>query len=215
MSPGLDGTGRISDDLYLLAHDDVTGKPYIQPRPLGLGLAGGLLAELALDGALSVAGDHITVIGRRRGPGDALAAGVLGVVAGEREAHPVRDWLAFLARTAPADVASRLAAAGYLAPAGRWLPWRGGRWVPVDRDTAFSPVLRVRAALDVTRPLTVHGGALTGLADACGLGFRLAQYAPARTRPLGQLAAQLDPSLGDLIAQTKAAVDSAVLAHRL
>jgi hypothetical protein len=215
MSPGLDGTGRLADDLYLLAHDDVTGKPYIQPRPLGLGLAGGLLAELAVDGALSVAGDHITVTGRRRGPEDALAAAVLGVVAGEREAHPVRDWLAFLARTAPADVASRLAAAGYLAPAGRWLPWRGGRWVPVDRDTAFSPVLRVRAALDVARPLTVHGGVLTGLADACGLAFRLAQYAPARARPLGQLAAQLDPSLGDLIAQTKAAVDSAVLAHRV
>jgi len=78
MSPGLEGTGRIGDDLYLLAHNDVTGKPYIQPRPLGLGLAGGLLAELVLAGALVVAGDQITVTARRRPPGDALASQVRG-----------------------------------------------------------------------------------------------------------------------------------------
>ena len=126
------------------------------------------------------------------------------------------DWLAYLARTAPAGVASRLAAAGYLAPAGRWLPWRGGRWVPAERDSAFAPVLRARAALDASRPLTVHAGVLTGLAEACGLGFRLAEYAPAHgARPAEQVTAQLGPSLGDLIAQTRTAVDSALLANRV
>ena len=212
MSPGLEGTGRIADEVYLLAHNDVTGKPYIQPRPLGLGLAGALLGELVLEGAITMAGDQITVASSRRPSRDQLAAHVLGLVTAEREAHPVRDWLTYLARTAPDDVARRLEAAGYLAPAGR----RGGRWVPVDRDSAFSPVLRVRAALDPARPLTVDGGVLAGLADACGMGFHLAQYAPARgARSLDQMAACLDPSLGDLIAQTRAAVDSALLAHRV
>jgi hypothetical protein len=57
---------------------------------------------------------------------------------------------------------------------------------------------------------------LAGLADACGLGFRLAQYTPGRAvRPLHQAIAQLAPGLQDLIAHTKAAVDSAVLAHRV
>jgi Golgi phosphoprotein 3 (GPP34) len=215
MSPGLEGTGRIADDLYLLAHSDLTGRPYIQPRPLGLGLAGGLLAELGLAGALVVAGEHVTASARHRPPGDALAGQVLGLVAGEREGHPVRDWLAYLARTAPAGVASRLAAAGYLARAGRLAPWRPARWVPADRDSAFAPVLRARAALDAARPLSVHAGVLAGLADACGLGFRLAEYAPVQgVRPVGQIAACLDPSLGDLIAQTRTAVDSALLAHR-
>jgi hypothetical protein len=126
----------------------------------------------------------------------------------------VRDWLAFVGRTAPAGVAARLAAAGYLVPVRGLLPWRGDRWVPADRDSAFAPMLRARAALDGSRPLSVHAGALTGLAEACGLGFRLAEYAPAHARPAGQIAACLDPSLGDLIAWTKVAVDSAVLAHR-
>jgi hypothetical protein len=215
MSPGLEGTGRVGDDLWLLAHNDVTGRPYIQPRPLGLGLAGGLLAELALAGAISVAGDQLMVAACRQPPWDDLAGRVLGLVTGEREAHPVEDWLAYLARTAPADVGRRLEAAGYLARAGGWLPWSGGRWVPVDRDSAFAPVLRVRAALDAARPADEHAVVLTGLADACGLGFRLAQYAPGHgARPLDQVAAQLGPGLGGLVAHTKAAVDSALLAHR-
>jgi hypothetical protein len=87
--------------------------------------------------------------------------------------------------------------------------------VPADRDNAFAPVLRARAALDASRPLTTHAAVLTALAGACGLGFRLAEYAPAgRTRPIGQVTGCLDPSLGGLIAQTRTAVDSAVLAHR-
>lgn len=214
MSLGLEGTGRVADDLYLLAHNDVTGKPYIQPRPLGLGLAGGLLAELVLDEAISVVNDQVTVADRP--PREELAAHVLGLVAGEQEAHPVRDWLAYLGRTASADVARRLAAAGYLVEAGRWFPWRPGRWVPVDRDSAFAPVLRVRAALDPARPLTVEGVVLAALAESCGLGFRLSEYAPAHgARPVGQVAVQLGPSLCDLIAVTRAAVDSAVLTHRV
>jgi hypothetical protein len=31
----LSGTGRLADDLYLMAHHEVTGKPYLQPRAAG------------------------------------------------------------------------------------------------------------------------------------------------------------------------------------
>jgi hypothetical protein len=215
MGPGLDGTGRVGDDLWLLAHDDVTGKPYVQPRPLGLGLAGGLLAELALAGVVNVRGDDVTMLAVRRRPADVLLAQVLGQIEGEADAHPVGEWLAYLARTAPAEVAARLERSGYLAYDKGLLPWRN-RWVPTDRDSAFAPVLRVRAVLDAARPLTASGVVLAGLADACGLGFRLAYYAPGRpVRPLHQAIAQLAPGLQDLVAHTKAAVDSAVLAHRV
>lgn len=210
---GLSGTGLVADDLYLLAHNDLTGRPYVRPRALGLGLAGGLLSELMVNGHISVWHEQIVTLGRAV-PGEGLARHLLGVLAGEYERHPVRDWLLFVGRTAADDVARRLAGAGYLARAGG--RWRGQRWVPVDADSAFSPMLRVRAALDASRPLTIHGAVLAGLADACGLGPRLAPYAPARpVRPLHHAVAQLAPSLQDLIAQTRAAVDSAVLAHRV
>jgi hypothetical protein len=215
VSPGLDGTGRLADDLWLLAHNDITGKPCIQPRPLGLGLAAGLLAELSLAGAVSVGRDDITVLPVRRPPADVLLSRVLGQVAAEPQAHPVADWLAYLARTAPVGVAHRLEQSGYLAPGTSLLPWRSGRWRPTSRDNAFAPVLRWRAVLDAAQPLTVQGAVLAGLADACGLGFRLAEYTPARAlRPLHQALAPLGAGLRGLIAGTKAAVDSAVLTHR-
>ena len=42
---GLGGTGLIADDLYLMAHHETSGRHVLQPRALGIGLAGGLLAD--------------------------------------------------------------------------------------------------------------------------------------------------------------------------
>jgi hypothetical protein len=213
---GLSGTGRLADDLYLMAHHEVSGKPYVQPRALGLGLAGGLLAELMLLGNISLVPHGVVVVADRTPPEDGLTRSVLGLVAGEHERHPVRDWLLFVARTAAGEVARRLEQSGYVTRAGGRGPWRSGRWVPVDADSAFAPLLRTRSVLDSTRPLSAQGAVLAGLAIACGLGFRLVQYAPSKTgRSLDEAVGQLDPGLRELIAQTQAAVDSALLSHRV
>ena len=211
MSAGLGGTGLVADDLYLMAHHEVSGRPLLQPRALGIGLAGGLLAELLLAGGITWWHGGAVAPGRVL-PADALARQVRDQIAGEREPLPAREWLLFVARTAAADVAGRLERSGYLARAGGRWPRRPRRWVPVDPDWAFSPLLRVRSALDPARPWSAHGAVLAGLAAACGLGFRLAQYAPGPGPD--QAAGQLDPGLRELIAQAQAAVDSAVLCHR-
>src|SRR4029077_6158004 len=83
--------------------------------------------------------------------------------------QPVRSWLRLLGHSAAQDVAVRLEEAGYLEHVRGRGPWRQGRWVPVNPDWAFAPVLRARSALDPTRPLTAHSAALAGLAVACGL----------------------------------------------
>jgi hypothetical protein len=103
-APQLAGTGRLADDLYLIAHHDRTGRLLLSPRAAGLGLAGALLAELMLAGAIQITAGTVTA--GPCPPGDALAAGVLGQVAAEQR-HPAQEWLAFLARTAPAKVAGR------------------------------------------------------------------------------------------------------------
>ena len=123
MSAGLGGTGLVADDLYLLAHHDVTGKPVLQPRPLGIGLAGALLAELMLGGGICLRPDGVVLPGRTW-PGDELARHVRDLVAAEQEPHPVREWLLFLARPAATDVAGRLERSGYLTRAGGRIPWR-------------------------------------------------------------------------------------------
>lgn len=48
--PGLGGTGRLADDLWLLAHHERSGRTHLQPRAVGPGLAGALLAELVRRG---------------------------------------------------------------------------------------------------------------------------------------------------------------------
>lgn len=154
---GLSGTGRPADDLYLMAHHEVSGKPSVQPRALGLGLAGGLLAELMLGGNVRLVPAGAVVEAGRPPPEDGLARSVLGLVAGERERRPVRDWLLFVARTAAGELGRRLEQSGYVTQAGGRRLWRSGRWVPVDADWAFAPLLRVRSALDATRPLSAQG----------------------------------------------------------
>lgn len=209
----LTGTGLLADDLYLMAHHEVTGKSYLHPRAIGVGLAGALLAELVLAGAIRIWPEGIAAAGRIAPP-DELARRVLDLVLSER--HPVPDWLAFLARSAQQDVARRLARREYLTLAGSRRPWRADRWVPVDPDCAFAPLFRAQAALDPAKPVTVAGATLAGLAAACGLGSRLLPYGPKGARHcLDATIRQLAPDLREVIAQTQAATDGLLLSQRV
>jgi len=210
---GLGGTGLVADDLYLLGHDDRSGRPLLKPRALGTGLAGALLAELMLVGWVVLRRDSAVVITRAAPRGAAVGHPLLKQVADEPEAQPVQSWLRFVARTAAPDVAMRLAQAGYLQYARGWLP-RHGRWIPVNQDWAFAPIIRVRSALDPARPLSAGDAVLAGLAVACGLGFRLDRYQAPAGRPVQDAVAALGPGLRELIAATQTAVDSAVLSQR-
>ncbi len=213
VSGGLGGTGLVADDLYLMAHHETSGRPFLQPRPLGIGLAGALLAELMLGGSIFT-GDDGAVAAGRTWPGDDLARQVRDQVAAESGQHPVPEWLLFLGQSAAPDVAARLERAGYLTQAGGRVPWRAPRWVPVNPDWAFAPLLRARPATDATRPLTAHAAILAGLAAGCGLRFRLDQYLPAAGRSIEQAVSQLPPGLQQLTGAVQAAVDGAVLSHR-
>jgi hypothetical protein len=209
----LTGTGRCADDLYLLAHHDVTGKSFLQPRALGIGLAGALLAELALVGAVRVTDGQVLPDGLAD-PGDALTRRVLAVLRAEPGCLPASDLLAFLSGFVEQHVAARLAGAGYLTRVRSRRPWRDGRWVPADPDSAFAPVGRIRAVLNPTRRAIAADVVLAGLAVGCGLGSRLLPYGPpGAIRHLNDAISRLSPDLRDLIAQVQAVTDAAVLSH--
>lgn len=213
MRAPLSGTGRLADDLYLVAHHEITGKPHLQPRALGLGVAAGLLGELTLPGAIYLT-RGLVMIGDGPRPADELTGRILNLIGSEREELGPRDWLLFLSRTATADAARRLEAAGYVARVrGRRLS-RSPRWVPADPDCAFAPLARVKSAL--SGPVTAQQVLLGRIAVACGLGHHLSLYLPPDAEHrLEHLARYLDPGLRELIATTQATVDSALLAHRV
>jgi hypothetical protein len=204
----------VADDLYLLGHDEGSGKPLLQPAAQGTGLAGALLAELMLVGWIGLRQDSAVMITTAAPQAAVQQYALLKRIADKPGPQPVRSWLRLMAHSAAQDVAVRLEEAGYLEHVRGRVPWRQGRWVPVNPDWAFAPVLRARSALDPARPLTAQSAALAGLAVACGLGFKLSEYQTEGSRPVQDAVVQLGPGLQELIAQTEAAVESAVLSYR-
>lgn len=210
----LSGTGRVGDDLWLIAHDDLTGRRQLPRRQLGLGLAGGLLAELLLDGSVFLQHGHVMVPAgkRRRGQAEPVTGRVLGLIASERDLYLVRDWLRLIAQTAAQDIGGRLEQEGFVVHSGRWVRWRQARYVPVDPDRAFAAISRVRAAMRLGRPATVSEVTLAGLVVVSGLAFRV-DHDPG-VIAAGQAAGMLPPDLQALIIATRAAVDSTVVTSR-
>ena len=167
MSGGLGGTGLVADDLYLMAHHETSGRPFLQPRPMGIGLAGAQLAELMLGGCVFTADDGAVTAGRSW-PGDDLARKIRDQIAAESGRYSVTDWLLFLGQSATPNVAVRLERAGYLtqaggrgagggAPGGGGGPGGGvgarggGRPPPPPRGARNPPRLRRRSQAPGTR----------------------------------------------------------------
>jgi hypothetical protein len=221
-TPGLAGTGRIADDLYLIAHHEASGRPRLSSRATGIAMAAGLLAELmaAEAPALTVHRGRLFPLphlsrdqmARPLRPADLVAGHVLGLVIVEPEPLPVRDWLLFLGQAAAAAVAGRLERAGYLARPPARLPWRAAGLVPADWNSSHCALLRAHAALEAGRDLTPYEALLAGLTVACGLEFRFSGF-PA-TRTAAEATRTLPRPMRELIAQVQATADSTVLSTR-
>jgi hypothetical protein len=209
----LSGTGCLADDLWLLAHHERSGRPHLHKRPLGLGLAAGLLAELMIavpPGIVLWSDDAVTVCPEI--PKQAVRAHpVLGLIAAETQPLPVQDWLMFLSRTAAGQIGARLEEAGYVTRCGSRIPGWPTRLAPVNRDWAYMPVTRIGAALGSHPPPGVYGALLAGLAVACGLGYRLDLYITGAGPAAEAAVARLPQNLQLLIARTQTAVSAAVL----
>ena len=219
-------TGRLADDFFLMVHDDLSGRPRLSERILGLGLAAALLAELVVLRAIDVEKGAVRRLAERlpdpAHPGtSALAEEVFGDIRAERSL-PVRDWLNYLGQGAPEGVARRLEAESlvYFKPSPLKALRRPGRWLPVAVHTAGWPAIDVKLKIYNGR-VDQHTLMLFGLARATGLKHpslwevedRL-QDPAAWERTLRPLSTR-NPPLMELLAHTEAAVGSAVTSGRI
>lgn len=86
----------------------------------------------------------------------------------------------------------------------------------MDADSAFAPLVRVRAAVGARGPVATQHVLLGALATACGLGHHLSLYLPPDAHQrLAHMTRQLEPGLRELITVTQTTVDGALLAHRM
>ncbi|NJP35819.1 GOLPH3/VPS74 family protein [Micromonospora thermarum] len=207
----------LADDFFRLAHDDVTGRPRLRPKAVGIGCAAALLTELVNTRHITVADNRVTVVNKQP-PADSLAHVVLDqLIAEAGREHNVRTWLAFLAGQAPEQVAHRLLRAGHVRmEAVRRLGRQTGvLYVPLDMNVAARPWALLSHSLRRHDPLDYESLCLAGLALATGLDAFLLDGAPAATFDyLRQAVGTLCPPMRELLFHTHAAIGDAVLAHR-
>lgn len=220
----LSGTGHVADDLYLIAHHETSGRQYLSHRCTGIGVAGGLLAELlalerpviTLDRGciLPVRHQNGRSVARYACPHEPVAERVLGLIMEESPPRLAGDWLLFLGKTATAEVTGRLERCGYLTRPASHIPGRTGRPVPLEPDWAACALLRAHTALNATRPSAPYPALLAELATACGLGFRLSNVTTAPRRSVEEATRILPSVLRELIACVQVTADSSVLSAR-
>ena len=214
-------TGLLADDFFLMVHDDLSGHPRLPNRILGLGLAGALLCELAVVGAVDVENDVVTAGTGWKPPTSSLADEVYHEIADERLGLPVRDWLNYLATQAIERVAERMEAEGLVRrkPSRLKLLGVADRWTPIDSTTADWPAIDVKLKVYNGKADT-HHLVLFGLTRATGLrhpSLWEVQSCLEDPAALDRTLEPLDgsPPLRQLLAHTEAAVGSAVTSQRI
>jgi hypothetical protein len=198
----------LADEFYLIAHTDTTGAARLHPRAAGYGLASALLAELYLQERLTI-DDSVVIVTSSAAPQDLLSHTVLEHLLGEAQRHPVRDWLAFLGRTAADDVARRLTRAGLLELVEtRRLFGVTRSYIPLAINEAAWPKARISARLMALQPMELSDQVLAGLCYATGLVKAMVwkDTAQASRLYLARVVAELPGPLRTLISETEIAV---------
>jgi hypothetical protein len=209
---------RLADDYYLICFQEQTGRAVVTDAVAGLGLAGGLLAELVLGGHLLVHDNLLYPAAGVAPPSDLALWEVLHAVAGQRRPQGVGTWLRFLATDAVTDVRHRMCTAGLLA---RVRTRRLGvtakdRYLPTDSNAAAWQAIRLANQLCARDPMPLPDAVLAGLVNACGL-LKHVLWAPEHAAGFGHadhLRHQLPAPLVAVVAHTEAAVGQHVLTRR-
>ncbi|HEX4702177.1 MAG TPA: GPP34 family phosphoprotein [Pseudonocardiaceae bacterium] len=207
----------LADEFYLSAHRDYDGRPRLNTPALALGLAGALLAELAMHRRIKVDPQQLelTVVNPDPPP-DATAHAVLDQLMGEPAITSISTWLQYLGRSAGQRVAERLVRARVVRPVITGPVWRKSTLhPPMDANDAMFPSVRVTGMAVRGLPIDLPDALLVGLAAATGLDrFMLQDIDAAGRQHLRAEVDRLPRPLWCLLVETKAAVGIAAVNRR-
>ena len=230
------GPTRLTDDFWLVAYDNVVGRPRISDWPLGVGLATGLMAELVGGGFLELRGGELFRTSEL--PDDRALRPVLAKMEQEeheqwaavrvpspswarhrhsRPGHNVRRWLSYLAyaNRAESQVVERLSRAGLIRREERRRLWRppSVRHVPFDSVAAATPSTAINTAVQRGLALTYRQLVLAGLFLATGLHCHaMATLTPSqRARLAAMLRDGLDGTSQELLRTADAVIGDAAM----
>jgi Golgi phosphoprotein 3 (GPP34). len=204
----------LADEVFLIGHDENSGKAHISDEALDTVLAGAVLGELLFAGLIALTEDTIVLPYSDASTGDAVCDSALVEINKQADRYPVRAWVEHLRGDIRPMVANRLIrlnlverveARGLLRTSIRY-PFR-------DRIAAAAPIARLRYMLDHPDLLDDHSAALAALILAGNLEFVFGGASAREIRQsLVRMAQTCHPQVRLLIAGLESAV--AALAMR-
>lgn len=215
----------LADNLWLIGHDEYTGKGRVTEHTIGLGLAGSLLGELILHGSIDLSPRKEIIVLNRTPLNDVVANTLLTKIIDEyaqppsRRVTQTRDWLNWLADFSYRWVAQRLIDNGMVTRSETRKMFglsREVRHCVTDVNNAVLPAVRISTRLAERQPLSAPDLAFAKLALASGLErYLLLDVGKNERDYLNRLLAVLRDSLSSVIAETESAIGDAVLSHRI
>jgi hypothetical protein len=164
----------LADELFLIGHDEYSGKPHVNNVILDSGLAGAVLGELLLTGRIVIA-DNKVAVRDNRPYGEGVTDAALAEILKQRENHPVRAWVEYLRDDVRDMVGRRLVQEGMVTrEESRGITFRVTvRYPATDAIEAAAPLVRLRFLLDRTDPLDQQTMGLASLVLASQLELTL------------------------------------------
>jgi hypothetical protein len=206
----------LADELFLIGHDQYSGKPQISDSALDTGLAGAVLGELVLAGRIGVNDDTIVEVRDQRPYGERVSDAALAEILKQNVQHPVRAWVEYLRDHARTMVAPRLVQTGLVErQQSRQMLKQIIRYPATDPLKAASSQARLRYMLDHPANLDEQSATLGGLVMASGLEFVLGGGSSREVRDaLVRMYQMLRPDLRALIVGVESAVAQLALSAR-
>jgi hypothetical protein len=160
----------LADELFLVGHDEYSGKPIVNSVILDSGLAGAVLGELLLAGRLVIDDNRVQVYDPRA-YGESVSDAALAEIVRQQENHPVRAWVEYLRDDVREMVGRRLVASRIVErEESRGFRFRASvRFPAIDAIEAAKPRVRLRYLLDKDEQLDQQAAALAALVRAAEL----------------------------------------------
>jgi hypothetical protein len=192
----------LADELFLVGHDQYSGKPQVDDQALDTGLAGAVLAEMVLAGRLCLDEETMIEVRDWRPYGDRVTDAALAEVLKQDQPHSARSWVEYLRSHVRAMLAARLVLRGLV----QQQLSRHWRFPAVDPVVAAAPQARLRFMLDRPGIADEQSAVLGALILATGLDFVVGGGSGRQTRQeLALMHSSLRPDLQRLLLGVEAA----------
>lgn len=203
----------LADEVFLIGHDENSGKAHISDGALDTVLTGAVLGELLYARRLTLSDETLVMAHGDARTGDSADDAALHEIHKQVERYPVRAWLEHLRGDIRPMIAERLIRVGLIDRVeARVMLKTSIRYPFLDPIAAAAPLARLRYMLDHPSNLDEHSAALAALIVAGNLEFVFGGASAREVRQrLANLADNCHPQVRLLVAGVESAVAALVM----